>query len=434
MGFPLTLIYLVFTLLSPGDMIPEIAPLRPMLVLTLMGLLLSAVSLLQRPAMLRTWQSLFLFGLFAMICVSRAVNGWVGGALAAFSDFAVHVVTFLLILLSCNSIRKVRIVMVALSCVAIYYAARGVMAVDFGIETEKYATEDRTAFDPQTGELLPGFLRTRGLGYLNDPNDLCQLYLVSIAFLWTFFRPRQPLFNLAAIYLPTLFLLYGFYQTGSRGGLVGLFVLFAAMLYRRLGTWSLFLSGGASALLLLVLGFGGSRSLSVSSGTGGSRLELWSNALSVFRDNPIFGIGFEGILDYMEEYLTVHNSWLLALAELGVTGAFFWMALLTVSVLELRQLSAVKTTQWVQAQTVKVGQGMLAALLAWMGSAWFLSRTYTISLYMLLALIAVVWVQGQDEIPELKPARFPQISLYTLMMMVGSIVAVWVSVRLRWAG
>ena len=48
------------------------------------------------------------------------------------------------------------------------------------------------------------------------------------------------------------------------------------------------------------------------------RYEAWSTGLTMFRGNPVFGVGARQFAEH--HYLTAHNSYVLSFAELGFPG------------------------------------------------------------------------------------------------------------------
>jgi O-antigen ligase len=128
------------------------------------------------------------------------------------------------------------------------------------------------------------------------------------------------------------------------------------------------------------------------------RLECWMQALDIWRQYPLVGVGAR--LFTQHHYLTAHNSALLALAELGPIGLGLFTAVI---------YAAFKITIQVQrdfaarpeAQSVRIGAfATLAGLTGLVASALFLSLTYHVALWIQLALAgaiqAAVWRHDPD--------------------------------------
>lgn len=60
------------------------------------------------------------------------------------------------------------------------------------------------------------------------------------------------------------------------------------------------------------------------------RLILWENALDLFKKNPVTGSGFDtyGFMGRVGGYRDTHNYYIKILAETGIIGIFFYIALL----------------------------------------------------------------------------------------------------------
>jgi O-antigen ligase len=178
----------------------------------------------------------------------------------------------------------------------------------------------------------------------------------------------------------------------------------------------------------------------------------------MFKSAPLFGIGFNGFTDLYE--ITAHNSFVLCLAELGLLGSTLWLALLVTTMMGLKRSIGVQK-KWqaaryfglrhlFDASSLKIAgplHGNLApsvgiitlnypcaremlpamvtssatdleikiepmhspsvpqhwvvamrlALVAFMTSGWFLSRSYTTPMYLVLGLAtATIALQGND--------------------------------------
>jgi hypothetical protein len=165
--------------------------------------------------------------------------------------------------------------------------------------------------------------RIRGTGIFQDPNDFGLILVTGLILSASFlFKPRAG-WPRHLWLIPCALLLTTLALTHSRGALLSLACAFpAALAYCR--GWRV----GALSLLglpLLAIAFSGrmTDTHSLVEGTGQSRIQLWSDGLSVWRQSPLFGLG-EGML--VEESGTVtHNSFIHCYAELGIFGgtAFF---------------------------------------------------------------------------------------------------------------
>jgi len=129
--------------------------------------------------------------------------------------------------------------------------------------------------------------------------------------------------------------------TESRGSLVasllGL-VVYGALQARRLKRFTAFVIAVVAMALILVLPwYLETIQTSVSAllflddkyrglGTGFTgRLDAWQEAIALFRENPVLGVGFRMHEHYMTTLSSAHNGYLSLLAESGVLGTFSWL-------------------------------------------------------------------------------------------------------------
>lgn len=429
MGFALTALFLILTFLSPAELMPSIGAYRPVLILVIFGIAGSILSVLssQRSVLITP---VFLMGAFtALVLLSLPLHGSPGGIVYAATTFLPAGIGFFLIVATVDSLRRLRILALIFVLLAFYYTLRGVGAYHFGIDQEQFAMVQTV----ETGdELNPrrSFLRTRGSGFLADPNDLAQNYLICLPFLGLLWKKRRLAGNLLLVILPGIILLYSLFLTGSRGALVGLFVIFALALRSKMGFLGPIASAGFTAFLFAIVGFGGGRAVSASGGTGGGRLELWSEALGLFIGAPIRGVGYDSITDYM--HYTAHNSFLLCVTELGLTGYFFWLALLVTTILGLRQVRARKGDDPETEGLRKMAGSVTIALYTFLATGWFLSRTYTVTLYILLGMGVATFLVAQNSVQVEAPLRPAPWVKNTVVTMFSSLLLIYVMVRLRW--
>ena len=60
------------------------------------------------------------------------------------------------------------------------------------------------------------------------------------------------------------------------------------------------------------------------------RVDAWYEGIQLLTEHPVFGVGWGMFSDY-NFGLTAHNSVVLAMAELGLVGYTFWLALVGLS-------------------------------------------------------------------------------------------------------
>jgi len=167
--------------------------------------------------------------------------------------------------------------------------------------------------------------RVRYRGVLQDPNELALAGGIGLPLAFAFSQRRRRFSNSMLALLTFGLVLTCAVLTRSRGGQLVFIAVLATYFFRRYGLRGM-LAGAVLALPLLVLG---GRSGSEAEVSAMERTECWYEALQMFRSNPLLGVGLGQFGEY--HYLTAHNSYLLALAELGFPGMFLFSTLLYLS-------------------------------------------------------------------------------------------------------
>jgi putative inorganic carbon (HCO3(-)) transporter len=433
----LTVVYIALTYLSPQEIMPNLATYRPVLWLAVLAIVASAFSLATKSLyVLRARQMYLLAGLILAILLSEFAQGWLGGAVFSMGKFLPAAVVFFLISINATQWKHLRIVVVTVIACAMILLLQGLWAYGHYNGAESLFVFQQNIFEHN--RLIRTVPRMRSVGSLHDPNDFAQFLLVTlplIGLLWNQSRIRR-----VAVAFLTATVLTGIYLTHSRGALVGIAVLLLVILWRRVG-----------------------RAISVDGGM--DRLQIWSDGLEMFKHAPIFGIGFGQFSDYGTH--TAHNSFLLCFAELGLIGTFFWVALLVTTILGLNAMaryadsrlendgadssiesqprnlsvhgeasvlvpSPITTPSPVDAG--RWARALRLSLIAFVATAWFLSRSYTVTLYLLLGIAVAFQNVMFSSLPKSHRNKLSlrfHWSAVTAAVMIGVLVLLYVSVRAR---
>jgi O-antigen ligase len=206
--------------------------------------------------------------------------------------------------------------------------------------------------------------RVRYRGVMEDPNELAMVLAIALPFAFAGYQSRRTwprlLLAVGAVGLFGVCTIY----TRSRSGQLAFLAVLASYLLRRIG-WR----GLAMAALLgaPVLFLGGRTDAGADQSTQ-ERIDCWSRAIELFRSAPLLGVGKGQFTEH--HWLTAHNSFLLALAELGFPGLFFFTA-----VIYLAFRSAHTAGKDGDPTTQIWGNALFSSLCALMVSAYFLSLT-----------------------------------------------------------
>lgn len=382
MSFAFLIVYIVLSILRPQEQMEGLAEFRIMLLVGGIGGVLAA---LYAPVSRNTYRSpqIWLMLLFAVaIASSLALGyGWFGGAVQVFSDFLITLITFYMIVVSADTPKRLKVAMWVIAAMAMVLVFQGALAFRYGTNADTFIMYENSPDPSGSGEEIR-VPRMRAAGFMADPNDLAQVLLLSFPFVGLAWRKRSPISNALLVLLPFAWLLYGIQLTRSRGAVVSLFFLIAIWLRSRMG--------GVKAVLLAVLAVGVLAGFLIKGRTAGrdesadNRLNAWSQGLQLVKEHPLFGVGMNMFTEHNE--ITAHNTLIQCFAELGLFGyAVFWSLLLTTTG-ELRAMRRLPAATEDDRQLLRCARAVELSLYTFFASAFFLSRTYVIILYMLIGL------------------------------------------------
>jgi putative inorganic carbon (hco3(-)) transporter len=339
---------------------------------------------------------------------------------------------FFLFVAEIRTLRRIKIVAVSLVCLALYMVLRGILAFHYKVEWPTYIFEQ-----PYYLEII---YRIRYVGMFSDPNDLAQFFLVVLPFVGMLWKRRQIVYNIAVVGPLMAYIGYGIYLTHSRGVFVGLLVVVMLHLRTRMKSVLVPFAAAIMAVVFLAGMIAGGRALNF--GAGSDRIEAWGVGLALLRSHPITGAGYNSFTDYHE--ITAHNSFVLCFAELGLVGFFFWLAIIVCTILQLNLIIRQEQNNPAMAGVLRWAISLRLAIVGFLATAWFLSRTYIVLLWVLLAMaVALVeMVKAQRQTAPL-PAGKPWLPALlanvrwlptTAAVQAACLFFVYVLVRMRWSG
>lgn len=169
--------------------------------------------------------------------------------------------------------------------------------------------------------------RVRWRGQLGDPNELSVFIGAVLPFLFALGmaadRKLRSLFSLLLLGVG----LYAVILSQSRGGQLVVGTVFAIYFVMRFGAKGLV---GAALLALPVVLLGGRDDVTAESSSE-ERVGLLYEGVNLVVQHPIIGVGIDQFKEHLRSHMTAHNSYLLAAAELGFPGFFFWSGLVWTS-------------------------------------------------------------------------------------------------------
>ncbi len=425
MGFILTALYIAVTIISPEQFGPEWANYHALTYLAGITFLFSMPTIISGTQLRSSIQTFLMLGFILAIAFSRVANGWIGGALVSWQIFLPSAAVFFFIVANVTTIRRLEILakVVAASCLIVVVEA--LCGYYLGFRADTFVLhQNLSSPDNALGQLS----RLRGAGFLSDPNDFSQMLLIALPLVFIAWRKWRGTANSLTMFVPAAVLLWAIFLTHSRGALLALAILTLMIAQKRLGSIPSSLLIAALIAGMVAINFTGGRGISV--GDGADRLEAWATGLEMFKKAPLFGVGFGAFTDFNE--ITAHNSFVLCLAELGLVGTTLWVALLVTTTSSLNKIISL----WRKRQLKPASAGnverkedstfvnpatdfskspevdtivtagidepieqqhepnvpiqalhtMRLALVGFMTTSWFLSRSYSTPMYLVLGL------------------------------------------------
>jgi O-antigen ligase len=337
---------------------------------------------------LRRWPiTACVVGLLPVVVLSHAVQFHTWEARTYGFEFAKILLYYLLLVAVVDTPGRLRWFLFWLAGFTVVLAALALLQYYAVISIPALEVLKERATDPVNGDPVE-VVRLRSTGIYNDPNDLCLILVVGIASALYGLGSRR--FGPARFLwlLPVGLFCFALMLTKSRGGflalLAGLLVLFRS----RFG-WRKTIILTVVVVPVMVLLFGGRQtSIDLSSGesTGQARIQLWSEGLLLFRENPVSGIGYKVYAD--EVGLVAHNSYLHAFTELGVVGGTLFLGAFFLAFVSLHRLG--RRPAAIRDPELRRLRPYLLAILAGYGVGILtLSRCYIEPTYMVLGLATV---------------------------------------------
>ena len=376
--------YLAFLYIRPQDFLPALTGMPIMLALGAgtAALVFVHQALRQRALVIaRVPQHLFALWVYIAVVASRMAMGHVRGAFEATLDFVPTVLMYFLLVELTTTQTRVKAVFITMMHLTFVLAVQGII--------QYYTGAGLGGQESYKG-------RIQAVGIFADPNDLAlvintvlPLCLILIA------KSRSALVRLYNGFLAAVFI-FAIFLTESRGGLLSLGAMAMLFFYHRFGK-IVGIPMGIMAMVALVLLGPRMDTISTEEASSYGRLEAWSLALDLFKESPLFGIGYNHFMDY--HFRTAHNSYLLCVAELGLFGLYPWLMMFYISY---------KNTLFVEKELHRRGRRDFAmyvyaahlSLVVFFLGALLLSRTYHPLLFIMIGLctsIARVFVSESED-------------------------------------
>ncbi|WP_233842625.1 O-antigen ligase family protein [Dyella sp. 2HG41-7] len=389
--FPLIILYLILTIIRPQEYMAAFTgiPILPVVLISaFLCWLISSAKTFAAP------QFVILPVFLLILMVSVVVNGWFGGALDQLEKFGPIMIAFFVLAASCNTQRRVVITMAVFVLCSVVLVAHGIQQARDGVGW--------------TGVPISEDGRIQYVGIFNDPNDLGLLFASTLPMAVYLSGSRGFLMRLFWLACAAM-LFYGTYLTNSRGALLAVLVVAGVYVWYKRG----FVTAGTLGVVgLACMKLMSSRmqELDPDEESAFGRVDAWYSGLHMFLSHPVFGVGAGNFTEYND--LTAHNSFVLVLAETGFVGYMLWLAFVGYSFWMMLTVIRFKPEGLEDPARAKAWQSeqrmaltLLLSLCGLFASAFFLSRSYTVVMYLIAAMVVGYYVSARK--------RFPGLRLFT---------------------
>jgi hypothetical protein len=468
MAFLLFFFYILFSVVAPAEVFPELMSLHLGFWSGMLGILFAFLAVLTKGAEGLRLPQVWLLGLYTvLLCISTAISQhWPGAPIGVISGFSLSLIIFALVLINVDSLNKMKWTSVAVVLSSVLLSVQGIYAIKTGWNTarlmmpfvdtaagqEKFEHDEtyqnamadieaerdrndpevRTAIEQLYGAAKVAALtegrisfRIRGNGVMHDPNDLALGLITTLPLCWLAFRKGKWFQNLLFVLVPTGLILTTVYHTHSRGGMVALLAIFAAMFWRRFGKVKSGILVGILLVAMIGLNFAGGRGVSDESSEG--RLDAWNQGYHMLRSSPLLGVGYESFVDFNP--ITAHNSYVLCFSEGGLIGYFLWLAMLVVFMYQIGILMNISDTGETAQHIKQWAWALQLSMIGFLAGAFFLSRTYVYLLYMLVAMSGALLIIARKHDIQVEMPRFGAIAKRALSVEFGSLILIYLMVR-----
>lgn len=243
--------------------------------------------------------------------------------------------------------------------------------------------------------------RVRWRGVLMDPNETTLAAGQSIPFALAFFEMKRTLLRLLLVLATVVVVVVTDVFSQSRGAILIFMTVMGVYFVRKYGIRGMMVGGGMAAPLLML----GGRSGEEANKSAEERMEVMSDGLNMFFQNPHIGVGYGQFGKHT--FLTAHNAYVLASAELGLFGFWVWMVIvytiMKMMILLIQRYANVPGGEFIRAWSL----ALFASFCGTLVGIFFLSWTYHYVLWIFFGVAGGLYstVRTTDRHFEVKVSR-----------------------------
>lgn len=389
MSFLFICIYLFFLIIRPQDWaLPMLEVFRPVLITQMLATGFCILEVMGKslkvPEQRNPWWIL-MGGLLLAVAMSHLANTYLYGLIASMTDFGKIFVTFVVLWINLNSVKRLEIFTIFLVLMSCFISVNCILQVETGSGFGGSSPLVRPI--PGTEEFV---YQGHYFGIFGDPNDTAQLLTLALPLtVFVLIRYRNILLRVLSV-LAVALIIWGVFATESRGGFLSL-VVTAGVACRKLMSVRKFMLCCAGGVFLITIFLPSRFSGALMDDSMRERVNFWGEANYAFIQKPAFGVGYGMITDYIPKDRSVHNSYVHAYAELGVFGYLFWFSCLAFAFGSLWQMSELKPDSDSDRHLSLWAKCLVPGLAGMYLSGYFLSRTYQLPFFVIFAMCAACY-------------------------------------------
>jgi len=386
LGFVVFLLLNAVLYVRPGDLIPAAESLHIYEAVILTCLLFGfpqVFAQLNPPSLKDNPITACVLALFSITVLTELLRGRLDAAYDAAEVLGKMAVYFLLLVGLVDTPRKMRWMLQSLLACGVLILALAVL------DYHQIATIPGMHITVE-GVMVDGeWVEERRLGttsIFGDPNDcalfinhciLIAVYLVlggggasSLRLLWA---------------APMVFCGYALTLTQSRGGLASLMAGLVAYCVGRFGRKAVVIA--APFLPVLLAFFGGRQSSGgLTSGTGQQRVQIWTEYIGFFRDNPVLGLGWK--LGAENVAYVAHNSYLQGYGEQGFAAGTLFVGAFYLAFRTFGKIMTRPDPKAAVTEAARLRPCLMGVVVSQMVGMMALTRNYSLPTYTVLGLVA----------------------------------------------
>lgn len=211
--------------------------------------------------------------------------------------------------------------------------------------------------------------RVRYVGVLQDPNEVAMTVAIGIPLALALYQRKRTLFRFLVAAATFLLATTVAVMSKSRGGQLVFLAVLGVYFLKRFRSRGLLVALVAALPVLLL----GGRSSTEADASALERAENLIVGIEMFVHSPVLGVGYGNFTQH--HFLTAHNSYVLAPAELGIPGMIAWLSILGASLKTTFRTSALAVGP--EGEVARIwGLALLSAFVGLSCGIFFLSFNY----------------------------------------------------------